>query len=203
MKETCVQKMVAISMFAAISLILQLFAFPIMPSFSFLKIDFSDIPVLISTFLFGPVTGVVTAFLRSGLHLIIIGFSSDNLVGDIASFLATSIFTLSIFYCFRSKNGQKECNKFFGVITGTLTVTLFMSVVNYFMITPLYLMFLKLDANQMLGMPLINYVLIGIVPFNLIKGFIVSTVFLVLHVNLLPWLIRKQHQCDRHHTVIK
>ena len=66
-----------------------------MPAFSFLKIDFSDIPVLISMFLFGPAAGVATAFLRSVLHLLTTGFSPDNLVGDTASFLSTTIFHLS------------------------------------------------------------------------------------------------------------
>ncbi len=179
---------------------MQYIAFPIMPAFSFLKIDFSDIPVLISMFLFGPVAGLVTAFLRSILHLITTGFSPDNLVGDTASFLATAIFTLPIFYFFRKKT-QVGKNKFLGVISGTIAMTIFMSVANYFVITPLYLMFLGLNANQMLGMPLANYVLIGIVPFNIIKGFIVSAAFLVLHAKLLPWLSRKQHQLAQRHTV--
>ncbi|EMF0148439.1 ECF transporter S component [Enterococcus hirae] len=200
MKNTRVQKMVAVALFAAIGLVLQYIAFPIMPAFSFLKIDFSDIPVLISMFLFGPVAGLVTAFLRSILHLITTGFSPDNLVGDTASFLATAIFTLPIFYFFR-KNTQVGKNKFLGVISGTIAMTIFMSVANYFVITPLYLMFLGLNANQMLGMPLANYVLIGIVPFNIIKGFIVSAAFLVLHAKLLPWLSRKQHQLAQRHTV--
>ena len=78
-----------------------------------------------------------------------------------------------------------------------------MSIANYFVITPLYLMFLGLNATQMLGMSLANYVLIGIVPFNLIKGFIVSAVFLVLHAQLLPWLSRKQHQLEQRHTAVK
>lgn len=200
MKNTRVQKMVAVALFAAIGLVLQYIAFPIMPAFSFLKIDFSDIPVLISMFLFGPVAGLVTAFLRSILHLITTGFSPDNLVGDTASFLATAIFTLPIFYFFRKKT-QVGKNKFLGVISGTIAMTIFMSVANYFVITPLYLMFLGLNANQMLGMPLANYVLIGIVPFNIIKGFIVSAAFLVLHAKLLPWLSRKQHQLSQRHTV--
>lgn len=110
MKNTRVQKMVAVAMFAAIGLVLQYFAFPIMPAFGFLKIDFSDIPVLISMFLFGPLAGVVTAFLRSILHLVTTGFSPDNLVGDAASFLATSIFTLPIFYFFRKKKMKVEIN---------------------------------------------------------------------------------------------
>ncbi|MBF8807827.1 MAG: ECF transporter S component [Enterococcus lacertideformus] len=202
MKNTRVQKMVAVALFAAIGLVLQYVAFPIMPAFSFLKIDFSDIPVLISMFLFGPVAGVVTAFLRSILHLITTGFSPDNLVGDTASFLATTIFTLPIFYFFR-KELKRGKNKFLGVISGTLAMTLFMSVANYFVITPLYLIFLGLNAKQMLGMPLVNYVLIGIVPFNLIKGFIVSAAFLVLHAKLLPWLVKKQHKLDQAQSLSK
>lgn len=201
MKNTRVQKMVMVAMFAAIGLVLQFIAFPIMPAFSFLKIDFSDIPVLISIFLFGPVAGVATAFLRSLLHLVTTGFSPDNLVGDVASFLATTIFTLPIFYFFKQNKKHANRNKILGVVTGTLAMTIFMSIANYFVITPLYLMFFGLNANQMLGMPLVNYVLIGIVPFNLIKGFIVSAAFLVLHAKLLPWLSRKQHALEQRHTI--
>lgn len=201
MKNTRVQKMVMVAMFAAIGLVLQFIAFPIMPAFSFLKIDFSDIPVLISMFLFGPVAGVATAFLRSLLHLVTTGFSPDNLVGDVASFLATTIFTLPIFYFFKQNKKHANRNKILGVVTGTLAMTIFMSITNYFVITPLYLMFFGLNANQMLGMPLVNYVLIGIVPFNLIKGFIVSAAFLVLHAKLLPWLSRKQHALEQRHTI--
>ncbi|HAP9583138.1 TPA: ECF transporter S component, partial [Enterococcus faecium] len=151
MKNTRVQKMVAVAMFAAIALVLQYFAFPIMPAFSFLKIDFSDISVLISMFLFGPAAGVATAFLRSVLHLLTTGFSPDNLVGDTASFLSTTIFTFPIYYFFSVKKQHKGRNKFLGVITGTIALTIFMSIANYFVITPLYLMFLGLNATQMLG----------------------------------------------------
>ncbi|MGM9903040.1 membrane protein [Enterococcus sp. 10A9_DIV0425] len=202
MKNTRVQKMVVVAMFAAIGLVLQYFAFPIMPAFSFLKIDFSDIPVLIGMFLFGPVAGVMTALLRSILHLVTTGFSPDNLIGDVASFIATTLFTLPIYYFFQRSKQHKGRNQLLGVISGTLALTLFMSVANYFVITPLYLAFFGLSADQMLGMPLANYVLIGIVPFNLIKGFIVSAVFLVLHAKLLPWLSRKQHQLEKRHSVI-
>lgn len=64
-----VQKMVSIAMLAAIGTVLQFVAFPIMPAFSFLKIDFSDIPILLGMFLYGPLAGVITAFVRSLLHL--------------------------------------------------------------------------------------------------------------------------------------
>ncbi|KAF1298095.1 ECF transporter S component [Enterococcus sp. JM4C] len=202
MKNNQVQKMVAVSMFAAIGLVLQYIAFPIMPAFGFLKIDFSDIPIMISMFLFGPMAGIATAFIRSVLHLITTGFSPSNMVGDVASFFASTIFTLPMYYFF-NKGSHKFKNKAVGTVSGILALTVFMSVANYFVITPLYLYFFGVNANQFLGMPLINYVLIGIVPFNLIKGAIVSAVFLVLHAKLLPWLVKKQHQFNRPSTIIK
>jgi len=36
-----------------------------------------------------------------------------------------------------------------------------------------------------------KYVFIGLVPFNLIKGALVTVVFAVLYLRILPWL--KQH----------
>ncbi|MFV0560860.1 MAG: ECF transporter S component [Enterococcus sp.] len=195
MKNTKVQKMVAISMLAAIGVVLQFIAFPIIPAISFMKVDFSDIPVMIGMFLFGPLAGIATAFIRSTLHLMMTGFSPDNLVGDVASFLATTIFTLPMYYFFRRKTHIGR-NKFFGITLGILAMTAFMSVANYFVITPLYLYFFGLSAQQMLGMSLSKYVLIGVIPFNLIKGFIVSAVFLVLYAKLLPWLKRKQRSVE-------
>ncbi len=75
------RKMVTIAMCAAMGTILQFIAFPIFPAFSFLKIDFSDIPVMIMMFLFGPWSGVLTAFIRSVLHLFLSGFSPTDMVG--------------------------------------------------------------------------------------------------------------------------
>ena len=65
MKNTKVQKMVAVALFAAMGVILQYVAFPVIPAFSFMKVDFSDIPVMLSMFLFGPMAGIATAFIRS------------------------------------------------------------------------------------------------------------------------------------------
>ncbi|MBM7709355.1 ECF transporter S component [Enterococcus lemanii] len=192
-----VQKMVSISMFAAMGLVMQFVSFPILPLFPFLKVDFSDIPVLLSMFLFGPFAGVATAFLRSLLHTTLTGLSPQNLVGDVASFIATTTFTLPIYYFFRKDHGKT--NKIFGIINGVLAMSIVMAIANYFVITPLYLTFFGVTADQFLGMSLANYVVIGILPFNLLKGTLVSAVFLVLHAKLLPWLARKK-QISHHQT---
>lgn len=191
-----VQKMVSIAMLAAIGTVLQFVAFPIMPAFSFLKIDFSDIPILLGMFLYGPLAGVITAFVRSLLHLFLTGLAPQNMVGDFASFLASSIFTLPIFYFFGKKKNIRT-NRIVGLVSGILALTIFMSIANYFVITPIYLQLYGVTTQQFLGTSLASYVAIGIVPFNLIKGLLVSGVFLVLHAKLLPWLSKKQHTIQK------
>ncbi|EGO2731660.1 ECF transporter S component [Enterococcus faecalis] len=191
-----VQKMVSIAMLAAIGTVLQFVAFPIMPAFSFLKIDFSDIPILLGMFLYGPLAGVITAFVRSLLHLFLTGLAPQNMVGDFASFLASSIFTLPIFYFFGKKKNIRT-NRIVGLVSGILALTIFMSIANYFVITPVYLQLYGVTTQQFLGTSLASYVAIGIVPFNLIKGLLVSGVFLVLHAKLLPWLSKKQHTIQK------
>ncbi|NSQ24687.1 ECF transporter S component [Enterococcus faecalis] len=191
-----VQKMVSIAMLAAIGTVLQFVAFPIMPAFSFLKIDFSDIPILLGMFLYGPLAGVITAFVRSLLHLFLTGLAPQNMVGDFASFLASSIFTLPIFYFFGKKKNIRT-NRIVGLVSGSLALTIFMSIANYFVITPVYLQLYGVTTQQFLGTSLASYVAIGIVPFNLIKGLLVSGVFLVLHAKLLPWLSKKQHTIQK------
>ncbi|EOI14714.1 membrane protein [Enterococcus faecalis EnGen0243] len=191
-----VQKMVSIAMLAAIGTVLQFVAFPIMPAFSFLKIDFSDIPILLGMFLYGPLAGVITAFVRSLLHLFLTRLAPQNMVGDFASFLASSIFTLPIFYFFGKKKNIRT-NRIVGLVSGILALTIFMSIANYFVITPIYLQLYGVTTQQFLGTSLASYVAIGIVPFNLIKGLLVSGVFLVLHAKLLPWLSKKQHTIQK------
>ncbi|EMW6316598.1 ECF transporter S component [Enterococcus faecalis] len=197
-----VQKMVSIAMLAAIGTVLQFVAFPIMPAFSFLKIDFSDIPILLGMFLYGPLAGVITAFVRSLLHLFLTGLAPQNMVGDFASFLASSIFTLPIFYFFGKKKNIRT-NRILGLVSGILALTIFMSIANYFVITPIYLQLYGVTTQQFLGTSLASYVAIGIVPFNLIKGLLVSGVFLVLHAKLLPWLSKKATYYSEKNTVNK
>ncbi|MHC5374268.1 ECF transporter S component [Enterococcus sp. LJL120] len=198
MKSNRVQKMVVVAMLAAMATVLQtVLEIPVIPAFSFMKIDFSDLPVMISMFLFGPMAGIATALIRSIVHLSITGFSVPNMIGDAASFLATTVFTLPMYYFFNHGAGKIK-NKAAGVFTGILCLTIFMSIANYFVITPMYLHFFGLN----LGMSIGQYILVGVVPFNIIKGGIVSAVFLVLYTNLFPWLSRQQ-KTIKNHSMIK
>ena len=54
MKNYRARKMVTVAMLASISFVIMFFAFPVVPLFPFMKVDFSEIPILIGAYLLGP-----------------------------------------------------------------------------------------------------------------------------------------------------
>jgi len=65
MKKMKVKALVSIAMLSSIAYILMLLNFPIPPFPNFLKIDFSDIPALIGTLIFGPMAGVLIELFKN------------------------------------------------------------------------------------------------------------------------------------------
>jgi riboflavin transporter FmnP len=186
MQTSNTKKMVGIAMLAALATILISFGFPIIPGVSFLKVDFSDIPVLIGMFLYGPVGGTMVAFIRSLLHYIQTGGDAGYPIGDTASFIASVAYTLPIYLIMKSKvNNTKTI--IFANIVGSLSLAVILSLVNYFFLLPLYLKVLNFSVG-----PIRDYILMGVIPFNIIKGAIVSTVFIMLYAKLKTWLQRNQ-----------
>lgn len=173
-------------MLAAFATILISFGFPIIPGVTFLKVDFSDIPVLVGMFLYGPVGGIMIAFIRSLLHYIQTGGDAGYPIGDTASFIASIAYTLPIYLIMKSKIHDTK-NIIFANVIGTASLTVVLSFVNYFLLLPLYLKVLNFSVG-----PISDYLLMGVVPFNIIKGAIVSTVFILLFAKLKTWLFRNQ-----------
>jgi len=53
------RKLAMIGMFSAVAMILHLFDFPLFFAPGFYKLDFSELPILVGTFAFGPAAGVM------------------------------------------------------------------------------------------------------------------------------------------------
>ena len=64
------KQMVAMAMLSAISIVfITLVRFPIFPAAPFLEYDPADIPILIGTFLYGPIAGfILTVMFTTKLH---------------------------------------------------------------------------------------------------------------------------------------
>ncbi len=76
-----VHRLVGIALLAAIGYVLMMFSFPIIPAFPFLKLDLSDLVVLLGGLLYGPVGGIAVAFVRSLVHFALTGGGVVNLIG--------------------------------------------------------------------------------------------------------------------------
>ncbi|WP_201346526.1 ECF transporter S component, partial [Lactobacillus nasalidis] len=93
-----VSNWLAYAMIGAIAFVVMKFEFPIMPGVSFLKMDFSDVIVVIATFVFGIGGGAAVALIKCLVSLIFAGFALPSLVGEIAAFLASMAFALPFYY---------------------------------------------------------------------------------------------------------
>ncbi|WP_034549984.1 ECF transporter S component [Carnobacterium funditum] len=180
------RKLVGVSMLAAVAFVLMFFAFPIIPGVTFLKIDFSDIPVLLGMFLYGPVAGIAVAVIRTILHYVQTGGDAGYPIGDIASLIATVAYSLPIYYVMRNKTESAK-NVLLANVLGTVSLTTILSVLNAYVLIPLYFLVLNFSVG-----PIQKYIFYGVIPFNLIKGIVVSTVFIALYKKLKPWIIQNQ-----------
>lgn len=80
------KNLVLMAMFSALAAVLMLWEFPIpFIAPNFYEIDLSEIPILVGSFIMGPVSGVIMEAIKIILKLLIKG-TSTAYVGDFANF---------------------------------------------------------------------------------------------------------------------
>lgn len=188
------RKMAMIGMFSAIAMILHLIEFPLPFAPSFYELDFSEIPILIGTFAFGPAAGVMIEFLKILLKLFVKG-TSTVFVGDLATFVTGCSFFLpaSVIYAF----GKNKKSAIAGCIVGTASLTVFGSAFNALYLLPAFSKLYSLPLDTILqmgaevnpfvnGQSIVSFVIACVAPLNLIKGGVSSIVTLLIYKKLSP-----------------
>ena len=163
--------------FGALAFLLMLFEFPVIPVVSYLKLDFSDLPVLLGTIMYGPVTGIMITIIKLLLHGAVRGFSPVELLGLFASFCSSLSLLLPVAWFFR-KNSQLTFKRamLWSGITGTIVLALVMTVFNLYVLTPMYMKMFGWQPT----LPIPQLMAFGVLPFNIIKGIIVSAVLAII-----------------------
>lgn len=195
------RKVAMIGMFSAIAMILHLFDFPLPFAPGFYKLDFSELPILVGTFAFGPAAGVMMEFVKILLKLLIKG-TSTVFVGDLANFVIGCSFILpaSVIYAFR----KNKKSAIIACITGTLVMTVFGTAFNAIYLLPAFSELYNLPLDQLLAMgtavnplaregSIVSFVAACVAPLNLIKGASVSLVTLLIYKPLSP-IIKSGHK---------
>lgn len=182
-KNSSTQTMVKISILGAISALLMIFKFPLPFAPPFMTVDIGDLGVLISGFALGPVAGVLTSAVKILLNFIINGTTTGG-VGELSNFILSSVFVVVASSIYNK--GKSKKSAITGLVFGVLAYTVVACISNYFVIFPLYginlVDFTKEFAkvNSLASTPLM-FVLFSIVPFNIVKGIIVSAVTIALY----------------------
>lgn len=186
MKNYSMKVFVSVAVLGTLAFILMMLQFPLLPSAPFLKLDFSDIPALIGGLLFGPLAVILVELIKNVLLYIVSGSPVGVPVGELANFISGIFYVLPIYYLFHWLRSTK--GMVLSTAVGTLLMTGAMALFNYFVLLPFYIKLGGLPANTDVAW-LITY---AIIPFNLLKGVIVSAVFLLLYSRLKKWIAKNQ-----------
>lgn len=188
------RKVAMIGMFSAVAVILHLFDFPLPFAPGFYKLDFSELPILVGSFAFGPAAGVMMEFVKILLKLCIKG-TSTAFVGDLANFVVGCSFILpaSAVYAFHKsrKSAIAAC------ITGTLVMTVFGTAFNAVYLLPAFSKLYNIPMEEILKAgadlnplvtegSIVSFVAACVAPLNLIKGGAVSLVTMFIYKPLSP-----------------
>ena len=179
------KKLVYIGLLAAVATVLMYLELPltflVMPPF--LKLDISGVPTLIGTFM---AAGIFITLVKDLIHLL---SSQTGGVGELSDFLIYAAFSLSAGLLYRYHKSKKGALA--ACLTGTAAVTVIGALTNKYLIIPFYSKLMPIDSivsacNEV--NPLIDsidaYILFGAMPFNLIKGLIISALTFLVYKKL-------------------
>ena len=179
---------------SAVAGVLMLFEIPLFFAPSFYKLDLSELPVLICTFYLGPVAGVVSELLKVCIKLILKG-TTTAFVGDFANFAVGCSFVLPASILYHSRPSRQRA--ILGLVVGTLFMTVFGSVFNAVYLLPKFSALFGMPLDAIVGMgakvngaitSVSTLVLFAVVPFNLLKGIVVSLLTMLLYKRISPLL---------------
>jgi len=186
------RKLTTLAILSAAAYILMFMEFtpPFVPVF--LKMDFSEIPVLLGAFAFGPLSAVMIELIKNLLHL---PMTATAGVGELANFLAGSLFAGTAGIIYRYMKNRKGA--IIAMAAGTLAMTVFSSMFNYFFMIDFYSHLYGMPMDTIIGMSsAVNYyvtdlksmILWAFLPFNLVKGIAVSAFTGLIYKPLSPIL---------------
>lgn len=179
-KNVRIRQIAMLGCLGALGFILMLFEFPVMPITPYLKVDFSDVPVLLGTLLYGPAMGIGVAAIKALLHAVVYGLSIGTLLGSGSDFLAAVAMVIPFALVMKKTSGMNAKSMIKAVAAGTIAMMIVMALLNLFVLTPVYMRIWDWKPT----LPIPQLVLFGVVPFNLLKGIIIGTVFTLLAVHL-------------------
>lgn len=189
---TKVRALTGTAMLGAVAAVLMYLEFPIPIMPAFVKLDVSELPALIASFAYGPVSGILVCLIK---NLIKLPSTSTAAVGELFNFVMGALFVGTAGLVYKRNKTRK------GAIIGSLLGALVMAVVsvpyNYFVVYPAYVVMYHLPLDAIIGMyqainPNVNGLLACLLVFNLpftfVKGALDAALCFLVYKPLSPIL---------------
>lgn len=193
-KKLTVKQMTLVGIMSSISVILYYFIKTPIPFFPpWLDLQVSEIPALITGFAYGPYAGVLVIFVR---FIIKLPATMTAGVGELADLIlsATLVLVSSIIYA-RNRTIKGALK---GTIIGVVACTILSVFVNWFILIPAYISIahfplpalvgmLNGEVNKLLSVTItesnfmLYYLLVGVLPFNLLRYIVVAVLTFLLY----------------------
>ena len=188
------RKVVVVGVMAALAGVLMLFEIPLFFAPPFYKLDFSEIPVLICGFAYGPVAGVLAEAVKILVKLLLKG-TGTAFVGELANFTVGCCMVLPATIIYHIKKSKKTA--VIGCLIGTAIMTMFGTTFNGVYLLPKFAELYGMPMEAIIAMgtkvnsnvnSITTLVLLCVTPLNLLKGLSVSIVTMLIYHPLRPIL---------------
>lgn len=196
MKSEKTRKLVLMAVLSALSAVLMVFRFPLPFMPPFLSFDFAGIPELIGAFTLGPVSGIFIIVVRVFLQLALAGTNS-MFTGELQSLMLSLALVLPASLIYKKSKTKQGAIK--GMVVGSFMNVIIAVFTNLIIIIPFYILLYGMDMKMIIEMSKVvnpyvdstlKLVLLGIVPFNLIKNIIVCLITFLIYKKISPIIKR-------------
>ena len=168
------RKMTVTAVMSAVAVLLMMLKFPVPLMPPFIKMDFGELPALITAYALGPFHATLVCLIKNLANVLMTGTDSTG-VGELSNFLLGVCFVVPAGVVYRFMRDRQGA--IVGSIVGALSMAMLSIPTNYFIIYPLYTVTTPMEvimgAYQKINPSITNLfqaLLIFNAPFTFIKG---------------------------------
>ena len=187
-RQKKLSRLIRIALLGAVSALLYYIEVPIIPPIY--KLDLSAVPALIAGFAMGPLASLGVMAVKD---LIGLTHTTSMGVGELADFLMSGSMTAVAAVIYRSRHTLRGA--VLSLASGTVAMSAVAALANYFIMIPFYVQVMNMSLDTILMLiaktvpavdSLWKMILLAVVPFNLLKGVVLSIVTMLLYKRISP-----------------
>ncbi|MBO6119680.1 MAG: ECF transporter S component [Lachnospiraceae bacterium] len=177
-----IKRIAIIALLSAISAVLMYFDFPLPIAPAFMKMDLSELPVIIGGFVLGPIECIAIAIVKVLIKFVLKG-TSTMFLGELANIIGSISYALPASIIYKMLKTKKRAK--FGLALGVILSSILCTLCNAIFIFPIYINVFNMSEEAIIKMcnailPFVDSMpkvyLLSVFPFNIIKFTITSII---------------------------